>query len=90
MISNLQSPPHQKTVAKPNVHFIDVSPILRELAHIEKADVFRKLKTSLEGLSRAEAEARRAEYGPDAAIVSRKQVIEDGCGFCAVLPLPPD
>ena len=23
------------------------------------------------------------------AIVSRKQVIEDGCGICAVLPLPP-
>jgi P-type Mg2+ transporter len=72
MISNLQTPPHQRTAAKPKTHSIGVSPILTELAHIEKADVFKKLKTSLDGLSRTEAEARGIEYGPN-AVAAEKQ-----------------
>jgi P-type Mg2+ transporter len=71
MISNLQRPPHQRTAEKPKAHSIDVSPILTELAHIEKADVFTKLKTSPEGLSRAEAEARRIQYGPNAVATEK-------------------
>jgi Mg2+-importing ATPase len=73
MISNLQSPQHQRTAAKPKAHSIGVSPILPELAHIEKADVFTKLKTSLEGLSHAEAEARRIEYGPNAVATEKRR-----------------
>ena len=72
MISNLQSPPHQRTAAKPKTHSIGVSPILTELAHIEKADVFKKLKTSLDGLSRTEAEARGIEYGPNAVAAEKR------------------
>ena len=72
MISNLQNPPHQNATAKSKAHSIGVSPILTELAHIEKADVFTKLKTSLDGLSRVDAEARRAEYGPN-AVATEKQ-----------------
>ena len=56
----------------PKTHSIGVSPILTELAYIEKADVFRKLKTSLEGLSRTEAEARRTEYGPNAVATEKR------------------
>jgi Mg2+-importing ATPase len=72
MISNLQRPPHQRTAAKPKTHSIGVSPILTELAHIEKADVFTKLKTSLDGLSRTEAEARGIEYGPNAVATEKR------------------
>src|SRR5271169_5360169 len=71
MISNLQRPPHQRTAAKPKAHSIDVSPILTELAHIEKTDVYTKLKTSPEGLSRAEAETRRIQYGPNAVATEK-------------------
>jgi P-type Mg2+ transporter len=72
MISNLQKPPQQGVAAKPKTRSIGVSPILTELAHIEKADVFTKLKTSLDGLSRTEAESRRAQYGPN-AVATEKQ-----------------
>jgi P-type Mg2+ transporter len=72
MISNLQRPPHQRTAAKPKTHSIGVSPILTELAHLEKADVFTKLKTSLDGLSRTEAEARGIEYGPNAVATEKR------------------
>jgi Mg2+-importing ATPase len=72
MISNLQRPPHQRSAAKPKTHSIGVAPILTELAHIEKADVFTKLKTSLEGLPGTEAEARRTEYGPNAVAMEKR------------------
>jgi hypothetical protein len=58
MISNLQKPSHQRTTAKPKANPIGVSPILTELAYVENTDAFTKLKTSLDGLSRAVAEAR--------------------------------
>jgi P-type Mg2+ transporter len=72
MIANLPKPPHQGATPNLKTRSIGVSPILTELAHIEKADVFTKLKTSLDGLSRAEAEARRTEYGPN-AVATEKQ-----------------
>jgi P-type Mg2+ transporter len=72
MISNLQRPPRQRTAAKPKTPSIGVSPILTELAHIEKADVFTKLKTSLNGLSGTEAEARGIKYGPNAVATEKR------------------
>jgi hypothetical protein len=63
-ISDLQKPPHQGTTAKAKANSIGVSPILTELAYVENTDVFTRLKTSSDGLSRAEAEARMVEYGP--------------------------
>ena len=70
MISNLQKPPLQRTTAKPKANSIGVSPILTELAYVENTDVFTKLKTSCDGLSRAVAEARHV---PDL----RRRVGED-------------
>jgi Cation transporter/ATPase, N-terminus len=73
MISNLQKPSHQRTTAKPKANPIGVSPILTELAYVENTDVFTKLKTSLDGLSRAVAEARKVEYGPNAVAIKKKR-----------------
>src|SRR4030088_855837 len=72
MISNLQKPPHQRTTAKPKANSIGVAPILTELAYLENTNIFAKLKTSSEGLSRAEAEKRLVEYGPN-AVATEKQ-----------------
>src|ERR1700722_11568893 len=72
MISDLQKPP-SRTAAKPKSNSISVSPILTELAHVEPTDVFAKLKTSPEGLSRAAAEARMLEYGPNAVAMEKRR-----------------
>src|SRR3984957_3293269 len=72
MISDLQKPP-SRTAAKPKSNSISVSPILTELAHVEQTDVFAKLKTSQEGLSRAVAEARMLEYGPNAVAMEKRR-----------------
>src|ERR1700693_3575475 len=73
MISNLQKPPHQRTTAKPKTNSIGVAPILTELAYLENTDIFTKLKTSSEGLSRAEAEKRLVEYGPNAVAMEKQR-----------------
>jgi Mg2+-importing ATPase len=73
MISNLQKPPHQRTTAKPKANSIGVSPFLTELAYVENTDVFTKLKTSSDGLSRAVAEARMMEYGPNAVAMEKQR-----------------
>lgn len=73
MISNLQKPAHQRTTAKPKANSIGVSPILSELAYVENTDVFTKLKTSPDGLSRAAAEARMVEYGPNAVAIEKQR-----------------
>ena len=73
MISNLQKAPHQRKPAKPKGSSIGVSPILAELAYVEKTDVFMKLKTSSDGLSRAVAEARLVEYGPNAVAMEKQR-----------------
>ena len=73
MISNLQKPPHQRTTAKPKANSIGVSPFLTELAYVENTDVFTKLKTSSDGLSRAVAEARMVEYGPNAVAMEKQR-----------------
>jgi P-type Mg2+ transporter len=73
MISNLQKPPHQRTTAKPKANAIGVSPILTELAYVEKADVLTKLNTSSDGLSPAVAEARMVKYGPNAVAMEKQR-----------------
>jgi hypothetical protein len=45
MSSNLQRSPQPRTTPKPKGHAIRVSPILTELARLEKSEVFARLKT---------------------------------------------
>ena len=59
------------STAKPPVHAIRFSPILAELARLEKSEVFTRMKSSPEGLSEADAESRLAEAGPN-VIASEK------------------
>jgi magnesium-transporting ATPase (P-type) len=59
------------STAKPPVHAIRFSPILAELARLEKSEVFTRMKTSPEGLSEADAQRRLAEAGPN-VIASEK------------------
>ncbi len=70
---NLTKPSPQKTTAKPKANLIGASPILAELAYLEKTDVFTKLKTSSDGLSQAVAEARIVEYGPNDVAVEKQR-----------------
>jgi Mg2+-importing ATPase len=49
---------------------IQVSSQLLEAAATESEEVFRKMNTSKDGLSRAEAERRLQEYGPN--VVARE------------------
>ncbi|MGB9275747.1 MAG: HAD-IC family P-type ATPase [Terrimicrobiaceae bacterium] len=53
------------------VNAIHFSPILAELARLEKIEVCTRMKTSPEGLSEADAEKRLAEAGPN-VIASEK------------------
>ncbi len=73
MTTNIQDPPNHSAPAKPKPNTIGVAPILLELARIENAEVFAKLKTSLDGLSLATAEARLAEYGPNAVAMEKQR-----------------
>src|SRR5258708_23885160 len=72
-ILNLQKPPHRGTTAKPKANSIGVSSILTELAYVENTDVCTRLKTSSDGLSRAVAEARMIEYGPNAVAMEKQR-----------------
>jgi P-type Mg2+ transporter len=73
MISNLQiSAPHQPA-AKPKAASIGVSPMLTESAYLEKSDVFAKFKTSPAGLTKAEAEERLIEHGPNAVALEKQR-----------------
>jgi Cation transporter/ATPase, N-terminus len=51
--------------AKPPSNAIHFSPILAEWRDWIKGEVFRRMKTSPEGLSEADAEKRLAEAGPN-------------------------
>ena len=73
MISNLQKAPRHRTTEKSVPKSIGVSPILTELAGVENADVFTKLKTSPDGLSQAVAEARIVEHGPNAVAIEKQR-----------------
>src|SRR6185295_10124762 len=73
MTANIQEPPHHSEPAKPKSNSIGVAPILLELARLEKTDVFTKLKTSLNGLSQAAAEARMLEHGPNAVAMETQR-----------------
>jgi Mg2+-importing ATPase len=57
--------------AKPRAKVIHFSPMLVEMARLERAEVFTRMKTSSEGLSEADAEKRLAEAGPN-VIASEK------------------
>jgi magnesium-transporting ATPase (P-type) len=71
MFSNLQRSPQPRTTT-PKGHSIRVSPILTELAHLEKSEVFTRLKTSQDGLTQSEAQERLIEHGPN-IVASEKQ-----------------
>ena len=54
--------------ADKSVHF---SPVLAEVAQLEKSEVFSRMKTSPEGLSEDEAARRWAEVGPNVVAASQ-------------------
>ena len=59
---------HQKYVvarASPTGNAIHFSKIIAKLAQLDKTEVFAQMKTSLSGLSEAEAATRLAEIGPN-------------------------
>ena len=72
MFSNFQQSPHPSATTKPKGNSIRVSPILAELARLETGEVFTRLKTSRNGLTQADAQARLIEYGPN-LIAAEKQ-----------------
>jgi Mg2+-importing ATPase len=61
-LPRLTRPP---SLAKPADHYIHFSPILGEVAQLEKSEVFPRLKTSPDGLSKDEAANRWTEVGPN-------------------------
>jgi len=73
MISNLQKPKQQRTAPNAKATSIGVSPLLTELAYAEPTEIFTHLKTSANGLSRAVAEARMVEYGPNAVAMEKQR-----------------
>jgi hypothetical protein len=52
-------------------HAIHLSPILAEVAQLEKRVVFSRMKTAPEGLSTDEAAGRWADVGPNVVAASR-------------------
>jgi Mg2+-importing ATPase len=68
----IQEPQNHSAPAKPKPSSIGAAPILLELARLDNIEVFTKLKTSLNGLSLATAEARLAEYGPNAVAMEKR------------------
>lgn len=72
MLSNLFSRlPPGIAPAKSKTKGIRFSPILAELAKVEAAEVFARMKTAPEGLAGEEAASRLEEYGPN-VVVSEK------------------
>ncbi len=55
-------------VLKPKSNTIHFSPLLAELAKLDNGEVFMRMKTSLEGLSEADAAKRFAETGPNVVV----------------------
>ena len=53
------------SLAKPTDKSIHFSPILAEVAQLERGEVFARMKTSPEGLSEEDAANRWAEVGPN-------------------------
>src|SRR3984893_8647563 len=73
MITKIQELPPLSAHAKSKPNAIGVSPILLDLACVENTDVFKKLKTSIDGLSLTAAKARLAEYGPNAVAMEKQR-----------------
>ena len=59
------------SLAKPADKSIHFSPVLAEVAQLEKSEVFSRMKTSPEGLSEDEAASRWAEVGPNVVAASK-------------------
>lgn len=68
ILSRLPAGATPRSTAKPAIHF---SPVLTELAKVETAGVFGRMKTIAEGLTDAEAGRRLEEVGPN-VVVSEK------------------
>src|SRR6201982_3957124 len=73
MISNLQIPPDPQLRTKPKAASIALSPILRESAYLEKGDVFTKMKTSPDGLTKTDAKERLIKHGPNAVAMEKQR-----------------
>jgi hypothetical protein len=73
MISNIQISPPRQSAAKLRVASIGVSPMVTESAYLEKSGVFTKFKTSPAGLTKAEAEERLIEHGPNAVALEKQR-----------------
>ncbi|MDB6174474.1 MAG: mgtA 1 [Chthoniobacteraceae bacterium] len=58
-------------VSPASLHSIEFSPLLAEMAKVETAEVFSRMKTAPGGLSKAEAAKRLEETGPN-VVVSEK------------------
>jgi len=72
MLPNLQPSPLPRTSTKPKGNSIRVSPILAQLARLETREVLATLKTSTNGLTQVDAEARLVEHGPN-VVAAEKQ-----------------
>ena len=67
-LPKLIRPPASLKPAERSIHF---SPILAAVAYLEKGEVFSRMKTSLAGLSEAEAAVRWAEVGPNVVAANK-------------------
>jgi P-type Mg2+ transporter len=63
-------PPTHPMPADKSIHF---SPIIAELAELETKEVLSRMKTSLEGLSNDDAEARLRKVGPNVVAASKRR-----------------
>src|ERR1051325_6273557 len=61
-LPRLARPPSHAKHADRSIHF---SPLLAEVAQLEKGEVFSRIKSSPQGLSEEEAARRWAEVGPN-------------------------
>src|SRR5258708_37317787 len=73
MISNLQISPKHQATGKPKSASSGVSPFLTESAYLENSEVLDKLKTSLRGLTKTEAEKRLIKHGPNAVALETQR-----------------
>ena len=59
--------------AEPQADFLLTLRVSIRLIFVESIDVFTRLKTSSDGLSRGVAEARMVEYGPNAFAMEKRR-----------------
>ncbi len=66
-LPKLTQPTSLGTPADKSIHF---SPVLAEVAQLEKSEVFSRMKSSPEGLSEEDAASRFSEVGPNVVAAS--------------------